>query len=202
VGATVTALIGLPGTDDSGLSIHLAGRLQPFNGSIELTRPPPGRVILDFNRPPTPPPTPVTPPLPTPAPTPPPPTPPSPTRPPTPVPTPTPPPSFIPTPSPPRLAPPPEILREPPLAGMQELADLLEIVDLPRGIVTSLHAKLEAAFEHAEAGQLEPAAGALTAFIAEVRALRGKQIPDVTADVLVADATELVRDLGFEPDVR
>jgi hypothetical protein len=73
-----------------------------------------------------------------------------------------------------------------------DLATLISSLDLPRGVATSLLAKVNAALRSKTVTQ---AARHLTSFIHEVEQRRGHQIPPATADLLIAFATNAIENL-------
>jgi len=81
-----------------------------------------------------------------------------------------------------------------PLSLLKSLDESLKSLNLPHGLLASLNSKLDAAIRglDEEDGGRKAAAGALTAFVQEVRAQRAKSIPVSTADSLVDDVSEIV----------
>jgi hypothetical protein len=69
-----------------------------------------------------------------------------------------------------------------------EVADL----QLPHGPTRALEAKLEAALESLQAGEVKEAGNNLDAFIHHVNAQRGKQLTDAEADALIEAALKII----------
>ena len=67
---------------------------------------------------------------------------------------------------------------------------------MPAGLKTSLTAKLQAALDTLQAGDIATACSKLLDFINAVGAQRGKKIPVDLADSLISSATELMNELG------
>ncbi len=79
--------------------------------------------------------------------------------------------------------------------GIAELTLLVESLDLASGVENSLLAKLHAAQSSAEGGNGNAAIGQLGAFINEVGALSGNQIPQGAAAALIAQAQAIIASL-------
>lgn len=71
---------------------------------------------------------------------------------------------------------------------VQDLRDEVAGADLPRGTQQRLTATLDTTLEHLEAERTHGACNTLQAFVNQVRAQRGKEIPLGTADALSGDA--------------
>ena len=78
-----------------------------------------------------------------------------------------------------------------PTTYAQLIIDVVRTVPLPVGIRQSLLAKVDAVFKSLQAGNPISAGGELNAYLNELRALRGNQIPSDTAEALTAFGTIL-----------
>lgn len=83
-----------------------------------------------------------------------------------------------------------------PAEHIEDLADLVESFDLHHGIENSLLAKLQAALDAVNAGDLATACAALADFINEVSAQAGKKITGEQASQLIDTATGIRAALG------
>jgi hypothetical protein len=82
---------------------------------------------------------------------------------------------------------------------LEDLAALIEDLNLPLGIANSLEAKLAsilAALDAASAGAVAAACNKLDAFVAEVRAQAGKAIVEADAAMLIAHAQRIMQVIG------
>ena len=86
--------------------------------------------------------------------------------------------------------------QEPTPAELTEnLIDKLNALNLPKGVSNALLGKLETALAAINQNNDITAVAALTNFIDQVRAQRGKKIPAATADELIADAQAIIAKL-------
>jgi len=76
-----------------------------------------------------------------------------------------------------------------------ELGDLVESLNLDHGIENSLLAKVNAAADSFEAGDIDDAIGSLNAFINQVNAQSGKKIDPADAADLIAAALDLIAEI-------
>ena len=82
-----------------------------------------------------------------------------------------------------------------PSSRLPDLVEFITSLNLQNGIENSLDAKLEAALqalEDVQAGNNKSAINVLSAFIQQVEAQRGNQIPVTDADLLIAEAQEII----------
>lgn len=80
----------------------------------------------------------------------------------------------------------------------QELIDKVVALELPAGIENSLVSRLQNAIDLFQKGRENPAMNMLGAFINEVEAQRGKEIPEADADALIALAQAIIEVLETE----
>ena len=79
-----------------------------------------------------------------------------------------------------------------PQGGLEALIDAISDLPIPSGTACSLVAKLENALRSLEAGNKNPAANQILAFINEVHALRGKKLSNEEADWLIDRAQKIL----------
>ena len=94
-------------------------------------------------------------------------------------------------------------LLEPFAEEIEQITDLQEIVeemDLPRGMATSLNAKLAGARDALEAGDVEGACNVLRGFLKQVRAQSGRRLTEEQAAELIAEAEEIRSALGCDSE--
>jgi hypothetical protein len=83
---------------------------------------------------------------------------------------------------------------------IKDLEQAVEGADLPHGVEHSLLKKLERARERLQDGKTGGACNALRAFVNQVRALRGEEIPVVAAQRFIAEAKSIRRQLDCPHD--
>jgi type I site-specific restriction-modification system R (restriction) subunit len=81
---------------------------------------------------------------------------------------------------------------------VEELIDLVESFELPRGIERALVVKLEHALEAIIDGDLKRACNLLRAFINQVNAQKGKKITEAQAEELLEAAAQIRSVIGCD----
>lgn len=100
------------------------------------------------------------------------------------------------TPIPPTNTPVPPTPTPTPAQAVQNLTTVLQGYGLPQGVANGLQSKLDAALNAINSGNSNAAINQLQAFINQVQAQSGNQIPTAQANTLISTAQQIIAQLG------